>query len=256
METVFGELQLYSWSTEVDDGSEQHQLPFTPEFIPLRAIVWHAMEELGHVMLMYHLEYVQGIVNSVVKQHNLNFIRSDPALRTNLEMQREIASSVYSARKMASQKRFITPDKVSFPFHDTALVTGQYHSGLQKQVQQVGGLLPRPFARKDLGASNLFMDHLTSITAASLNGIAEGAVRERERVQGLQMAAEKEREAAALVAAVTATKATDAVLNAPPIALSTASLSRLGEQEISVLKEVTRHLSEIPKGLSPDLKKR
>ena len=232
METLFGELQLYLWSTEVDDGAEQHMLPFTPEFVPLRAIVWHAMEELGHVMLMYHLEYVQGIVSGVVKQHNLNYIRADPALRTNLEMQRELASSVYSARKIASQRRYITKEKVSFPFHDTALLTGQ--GSPQRLVQQVGGLLPRPFARGVLGLSPLFMDHLSVVTPQPLGGVVRGALAERE-------AAERRHAAEVAAAAGRRSSAASAVPAAPK--LTAGSLQRLTEPEVAGLREILPHIS-------------
>eukprot|EP00758_Cryptobia_borreli_P011995 Tbor_TRINITY_DN5708_c1_g4::TRINITY_DN5708_c1_g4_i2::g.19968::m.19968 len=159
VETVFGEMQLFMWSTEIDDGVSQHMVPFTPEMKPLRSLVAHTMEELGHVMIMYHIEYIAKVLNAMLQENNVKFLRADPTIRTNFELQQEIASSAYSLKQVSSQRRSPTSEKIPFPFHELAMMTEQYHTTMRSAVTLVGGLLPVGFARHELAPNIHFLDN-------------------------------------------------------------------------------------------------
>jgi hypothetical protein len=81
VEALFGELQVYLWSTELDYSPDAYDLPMGNEFVPIRAIVRHVMEEVAHNMVMYHVRHVLGVIKDLVKEKNYSFIKTDPGLR-------------------------------------------------------------------------------------------------------------------------------------------------------------------------------
>ncbi|CBH15577.1 RNA editing complex protein MP61, putative [Trypanosoma brucei gambiense DAL972] len=168
VETLFGELQLYIWSSETDAGTTCYPLPFTGEMFSLRALVWHVMEELAHVMFMYHVEHALAAIQRVVRENQLQFIRADPALRGHADLQSELANTVY-AKKAASGPSKLTSTKVSpgARFRDGG--ASFYHEASNydgfKRVCTLGGLLPRPFSPRELTSTTSFLPHLQEDSA-------------------------------------------------------------------------------------------
>nr|CCC93696.1 putative RNA editing complex protein MP61 [Trypanosoma congolense IL3000] len=163
VETLFGELQLYIWSSEVDVGTSYYALPFTSEMIPLRALVWHVMEELAHVMFMYHVEHALAAIQRIVRENQLQFIRADPSLRGHTELQNELAGTFY-AKKAAAGPCKLTATKISPLVRLKDGGASLYHESSNydgyKRVCPLGGLLPRPFSQKELTATASFLPHL------------------------------------------------------------------------------------------------
>ena len=163
VETLFGELQFYLWTTEVQEGVVRRPVPYSPDMTLLRHLVSHTMEELAHVMIMLHIEAIAKALNGVIAENNIKLIRCDPNLRTNQEAVHEIASSAYSARRLSSQRRHLTPKPTPFPYVDLPLMNSQFHVGLNTKVESVGGPLPRAFARSELSQNLNFMDTLQAV---------------------------------------------------------------------------------------------
>ncbi|EKF99089.1 RNA editing complex protein MP61, putative [Trypanosoma cruzi] len=163
VETLFGELQLFLWSSETDVGTTYFELPFTPEMFSLRALVWHVMEELAHVMFMYHVEHILGAIQRIVREHQLQFIRADPSLRGHTDLQNELASTLYAKKSLTGSGK-LTPTKTSPSLRFKDGFAALYHESSNydgfKRVYALGGLLPRPFSREELSATPSFLPHL------------------------------------------------------------------------------------------------
>ncbi|KAH9582005.1 hypothetical protein LSM04_002431 [Trypanosoma melophagium] len=170
VETLFGELQLFLWSSEIDIGTTYFELPFTNEMFPLRALVWHVMEELAHVMIMYHIEHILAAIQRIVRENQLQFIRADPALRGHTDLQHELASTLY-AKKTAIGPSKLTGTKVTPNLRFKEGAAALYHESSNydgfKRVYALGGLLPRPFARGELAATPSFLPQLQEDSALS-----------------------------------------------------------------------------------------
>lgn len=166
VETLFGELQLYLWATEVDAGTEYHAVPFTPAMHSVRAIVAHVMEELAHVMFMYHAEYLNGCLQRVVRENQLQFVRTDPALRGNStdHSSNDHRAAMYAKRahSAASNKKLSSTrvPHINQGGSGSALFMESVNYDAFKRVVSLGGLLPRPFAVDELAATPTFMPHL------------------------------------------------------------------------------------------------
>ncbi|KEG14979.1 putative RNA editing complex protein MP61 [Trypanosoma grayi] len=163
VETLFGELQLFLWSSETDIGTEYFELPFTSEMFPLRALVWHVMEELAHVMFMYHVDHILAAIQRIVREHQLQFIRADPSLRGNTDLQNELASSLYAKKAVNCGSR-LTATKMSpslrFKDGSAAMFHESSNYDAFRRVYALGGLLPRPFARGELAGIPSFLPQL------------------------------------------------------------------------------------------------
>lgn len=158
VETLFGELQLYLWSTEEDTGIDSAMYPFTPEMLPLRCIVAHTMDELAQVMFLYHLDGVRACVERVIQDNDLHCVKADPLLRNeklsdmSLQSYRRNSTSPSPTMKL-SQAR------VPFKQHRSQQIElTNYHRF--KLVVPLGGLLPLPFHSTQLTPSVAFLPHL------------------------------------------------------------------------------------------------
>jgi hypothetical protein len=180
VETLFGELQLYLWSTQFDWGTESVQSPFTPEMIPLRALVQHVMEEAAHCILMYHLEFILNNMMRVIKENQVNFIRADPALQNDPNARKDYANSLYGAQTLNRGKsqtasgsgRTLSPTRAttqtsSSPSSSAASASGgrelyfmSTNYDAFRLVTTLGGLLPIPFTEATLNATHAFLPHL------------------------------------------------------------------------------------------------
>ena len=165
VETLFGELQLYLWSTEEDVGTEYFRLPFTPEMLSLRAIVNHVMEELGHVMMMYHLEYIVGIINRVVRDHQINFVRTDPKQREDDARRGGRVVELQAGAKLVNSVRQAHPRAHDGP----AMFFAQTNYDVFKKVAPLAGLLPQSFPPHALRPSAMFLPHLSAQPAPDLS---------------------------------------------------------------------------------------
>ncbi|RNF08913.1 putative RNA editing complex protein MP61 [Trypanosoma rangeli] len=163
VETLFGELQLFLWSSETDVGTAYFALPFTSEMFPLRALVWHVMEELAHVMFMYHVDHILAAIQRIVREHQLQFVRADPSLRGHTDLQNELASTLYAKRSLTGSGK-LTPTRISPSLRFKDGFAALYHESSNyegfKRVHALGGLLPRPFSREELSATPSFLPHL------------------------------------------------------------------------------------------------
>ncbi|RNF17250.1 putative RNA editing complex protein MP61 [Trypanosoma conorhini] len=163
VETLFGELQLFLWASETDVGTTYFALPFTSEMLPLRALVWHVMEELAHVMFMYHVDHILAAIQRIVREHQLQFIRADPSLRGHTDLQNELASTLYAKRSLTGSGK-LTPTKISPSSRFKDGLAALYHESSNyegfKRVNALGGLLPRPFSREELSVTPSFLPHL------------------------------------------------------------------------------------------------
>lgn len=166
VETLFGELQVYLWSTEEDTGNDVYALPFTPDMLPLRAIVAHVMDELGHVMFMYHLEHILGAVQRAVRENDLHYVKADPALKN--ERRLDLAGRAYQAAAAAATPTNTVLTSTRVPYKSSGVRgSGAGYSFLEstnyekfRLVTPLGGLLPRPFAMKELTPSPAFLPQL------------------------------------------------------------------------------------------------
>lgn len=165
VETLFGELQLYLWSTQTDLGTEYYATPFTTDMVSLRELVFHVMEETAHCIVMYHLDFILQNMQRVMKENQILLVRSDPSLANRPGAQRELASSIYSAAaggpgaagKRGSGKT-ISPQRCPVGSHSgRELFQLQTNYDAFKQVFTLGGLLPRPFSRSGLTATPSFL---------------------------------------------------------------------------------------------------
>jgi hypothetical protein len=163
VETLFGELQVYLWSTEEDVGTEYFRLPFTPEMLPLRSVVEHVMDELGHVMIMYHIEYIIGVIKRIMHEHQVSFVRSDPAQREE-DAKRGIrpgGGTSFKNMKKVSQMRQTHPRAHDGPALFLAITN---YEGFKK-VPSLAGLLPQPFPQHVLTPTCAFLPHLQQLPA-------------------------------------------------------------------------------------------
>lgn len=176
VETLFGELQVYLWCTEEDLGQESFALPFSPEMFPLRSIVAHVMDELGHVMFMYHLESVLSAVQRIVRENDLHYVKADPALRTDRRLEfGEMGGGGESSYLTGGNLQIahtgptnVILSKSRIPYKSGR---GGHGGGMSqylestnydrfRQVTRLGGLLPVPFAAHQLTPSPAFLPHL------------------------------------------------------------------------------------------------
>lgn len=193
VETLFGELQVYLWSSEEDVGTEVYALPFSPEMFTIRALARHAIEELGHVLVMYHIESVLGSLQRVAREKQLQFVRADPALRGNADLQSEVASHMYARNQQRAGSLLpgqlhqhpgqLSKKKVPVPSlggshngvsADAALFAMASSYDSFSKVVPLGGLLPRPFADTELSPSPNYLPQLQRVPLARPGGAADG----------------------------------------------------------------------------------
>lgn len=179
VETLFGELQLYLWSTELHLGTERYALPFTSDMYAVRAIVSHVMEELAHVVFMYHAEYVLGAVQRIVRENQLQFVRANPALRraaaANADAQGDVANPYGGGRRGGGgggrqagtgvvtgtgATLSLTRVQPNHARHGASLYLESVNYDGFKRVVPLGGLLPRPFAPAELAATATYLPQL------------------------------------------------------------------------------------------------
>jgi hypothetical protein len=194
VETLFGELQFYIWATELDLDTQKVSFPFTKENYTLRAIVQHVMYELATVLFLYHVEYILGTLQRVVREEQLHFIKSDPSL---LHMQCRNGGET----PFRQTRRFLLDTDDEGSLGDDAYYGGGGGGGVgvggklvipaptrklmpvrvarahlqggsaatyleatnydnYKRVVPLGGLLPRPFARGQLAVIPNYMPHI------------------------------------------------------------------------------------------------
>jgi hypothetical protein len=167
VETLFGELQVYLWSIEEDVGTEYFPLPFTPDMLPLRAVVEHVMEELGHVMMMYHIEYIIAVIKRIVHEHQLSFVRADPGAQREDEGRRggkrSVAGSPDQGAKSLRSGRQVHPRAHDGP----AMYLAQTSYDSFKRVVPLAGLLPQPFSQHALRPTFGFLPHLQQLPASA-----------------------------------------------------------------------------------------
>lgn len=195
VETLFGELQLYLWATEVDAGTEYFPMPFTKDMHSVRALVAHTMEELGHVMFMYHVEYLHGCLQRILRENQLQVVKADPALRSQLaELSlNDHAASVYARKAHAAASTTkLSATRVTHSQHGgsgSSLFMASANYDSFKRVVPLGGLLPCPFKVSELAVTPVYMPHLQvvlslteSIRQSGLHGdLVMNAATERQR---------------------------------------------------------------------------
>lgn len=176
VETLFGELQVYLWSTEEDLGQESFALPFSPEMFPLRAIVGHVMDELAHVMFMYHLESVLAAVQRIVRENDLHYAKADPALKSDRRVEfggmggsggSYLSGGCPQLSNTGHTNVTLSKSRVPYKTGGRGGLAGgllQYLESTNydrfRQVTRLGGLLPVPFATDQLAPSPTFLPHL------------------------------------------------------------------------------------------------
>ncbi|KPA79987.1 putative mitochondrial RNA editing complex protein MP61 [Leptomonas pyrrhocoris] len=189
VETLFGELQFYLWSTQLDVDTEPLTFPFTKDMYTLRALVQHVMYETATVLFMFHVECILGSLQRVVREQQLQFVRADPSL---LKMQSRSADS-HRPTRSSYDDEFFGDDgyyggggrngggggggSLMIPAPTTTLMKqriarthlqgGSAATFLEstnyenyKRVVSIGGLLPRPFTREQLAVIPNYMPHI------------------------------------------------------------------------------------------------
>ena len=112
VEAVFGELQVYIWSTQYEWETASIEFPLSPELLPIRALVAHAMHELAHVMIMFHVESVLESANYLLQRHSLEVVRADPEMRKDKMRRASTMAGAHAARKHNYSMELL-PEKVS-----------------------------------------------------------------------------------------------------------------------------------------------
>lgn len=166
VETLFGELQMYLWSTEEDRGVESFPLPFSKSICTVRALVSHVMEELAHVIFMFHIEYVLGALQRIVRENQLQFIKSEPTSRGGATAQ-EALQTLYGKRTaVTATSNKIMAHKAPHAMQGSngaALYLESTNYDRFKRVVSLGGLLPRTFAPTELSPTPTYMPHLQHV---------------------------------------------------------------------------------------------
>jgi hypothetical protein len=112
VEAAFGELQSFLWATQVEHGTEAHTFPLGSELAHLRAVARHAMTELGHAMVMMHVEGVKATVEDLLAARGVPLVRTDSSMR-GLSL---AARAVLATRRNAySMKPTATPSAKEVP---------------------------------------------------------------------------------------------------------------------------------------------
>lgn len=185
VETLFGELQFYIWATELDINTAPVEFPFTSDIYTLRALVQHVLYETAITLFMYHVEYVAGMLQRVVREEQINFVRADPSLLMMQarsgeprRMQRDHGDEedfgddgYHSADRRGATSAAIIPAP-TVKLMKTRVARAHLHGGSAasffestnydsyKRVVPIGGLLPRPFAREQLAVIPNYMPHV------------------------------------------------------------------------------------------------
>lgn len=199
VETLFGELQFFLWSSQLDVNTEPLAFPFTSDMYTLRAIVQHVMYETATVLFMYHVENVLGMLQRIVREEQLQYIKADLTL---LQPHGRDAAEALQRHSRSSASGFDDDDDYNIDNDDyfggggrgggryggsgvsltiTAptrrlmklraarahLQGGSAATFLEstnydnyKRVVPIGGLLPRPFAREQLAVIPNYMPHV------------------------------------------------------------------------------------------------
>lgn len=174
VETLFGELQVYLWSTEEDVGQEVFTLPFAPEMFCLRSVVAHVMDELAHVMFMYHMETVLAAVQRIVRENDLHYVKADPSLRGDRRLDYGgMGGSFYMGggsmpnTNTGPTNVHLSKSRLPYKSGSRGGVAGGISQYLEstnydrfRQVTPLGGLLPVPFAAHQLRPSPTYLPHL------------------------------------------------------------------------------------------------
>ncbi|KAK7201721.1 RNA editing complex protein MP61 [Novymonas esmeraldas] len=184
IETLFAELQMYLWQTEHDVGTSPLVFPFTREIYTLRAIVMHVMYELAIEMFLFNVRQVLASLHRVVRERQLQFVNTDPALKpsgggdgsggssssysgagwnsdSDTEglnwRQRRYTSATPAVKKNLLKNRTL---RGSGHGSDAAYYHATSNYDNFKRVVSIGGLLPRPFTREELSVLPQYMPHL------------------------------------------------------------------------------------------------
>ncbi|KPI86763.1 Rna editing complex protein MP61 [Leptomonas seymouri] len=192
VETLFGELQFFLWSTQLDNSTGSLTFPFTKNIYALRAIAQHAMYETATVLFMYHVEYILGMLQRITREEQLQYVRADESL---LSMQRRGTASHRLTRSALDDDDFFGDDdgyggggryggvggvdggsmvilaptrrlmklrvaRAHVHGGSAAAFLESTNYGNYKRVVPIGGLLPRPFAREQLAVIPNYMPHV------------------------------------------------------------------------------------------------
>lgn len=166
VETLFGELQLYLWSTELDLGIDTLTFPFSREMYTVRAVVNHVMEELANVLVLYHIEYILGMLQRVVRENQIQYTRADPLQQRSdggSYGSGEFGNVGPSSRAGVAATSVLTSSRVQRSLGSNgsaSLFLESTNYDNYKRVTPIGGLLPRPFGKGQLAVIPNYMPHI------------------------------------------------------------------------------------------------
>ncbi|CAG9583623.1 RNA editing complex protein MP61 [Leishmania major strain Friedlin] len=183
VETLFAELQMYLWSTQHDIGTCPLVFPFTKDIYTLRALVQHVLYELGIELFLYHIRHINGMLQRVMRENHLQFVKADSALKPragartgslgvstrrgdwsddddDYDCPQSYGTPAVSAPTAALMK--VRSQRTHVQGTGAALFFASTNYDNFKRVVPIGGLLPRPFARQDLSVIPNHMPHLRS----------------------------------------------------------------------------------------------
>ncbi|GET93171.1 RNA editing complex protein MP61 [Leishmania tarentolae] len=189
VETLFAELQMYLWCTQHDVGTCPLVFPFTKDIYTLRALVQHVLYELAIEIFLYHIRHINGVLQRVMRENNLQFVKTDASLKPKSGTR--TGSIGFISRRgdwNDSDDDYDSPQNYSVPVlpaptstltkvrsprthlqdFGAALFLASTNYDNFKRVVPIGGLLPRPFARKDLSVIPNYMPHLQRDSAMTL----------------------------------------------------------------------------------------
>ncbi|KAG5464666.1 hypothetical protein LSCM4_00106 [Leishmania orientalis] len=182
VETLFAELQMYLWSTQLDVGTSPLVFPFTKDIYTLRALVQHVLYELAIELFLYHIRQINGMLQRVMRENNLQFVNTDCALKPAPGVSAKYAGARTRGGDWDDDNDYgfsksISAAAAPAPTATLAKTRSQHRrkhgSGAAfflestnydnfKRVVPIGGLLPRPFAREELSVIPNYMPHLQS----------------------------------------------------------------------------------------------
>ncbi|KAG5489980.1 hypothetical protein JKF63_00099 [Porcisia hertigi] len=196
VETLFAELQMYLWSTQHDVGTSPLVFPFTKDIYTLRALVQHVLYELAIEIFLYHIRYINGMLQRVMRENQLQFVKTDAALRPTGGAKGRMfgsrarggdwdddsddygGSQSYGLPGVPAPTTTLMKTRLQRAhLHDSssALFFESTNYDNAKRVVPIGGLLPRPFAREDLSVIPNYLPHLQRDDAMTLRVRSAGS---------------------------------------------------------------------------------
>lgn len=195
VETMFGELQLYLWSTQRDVGTEVFPTPLTPDLIPIRQLVQHVMEEIGHCIVMYHIEFILGNLMKVVKDNQVQFVRTEMLTASQVASASSTRAFGAIVQRVSSGNKGVTASTTSGSGKQLSASKSTIASNVSRDlflmrsnydvfrcVASLGGLLPRPFPPAALTATAAF---LPMMQRARISSTALGKGTESSGFEGI-----------------------------------------------------------------------